>query len=560
MGRIPIRILVFATLLVGAPFATGCTRRDEGPGGRRYFGDLRAPAADVFTFNLTAEPESYDPGLASGQPDGMVCRLLFEGLTRANPRTLEPLPGQAERWEMSRDGLTYTFHLRHGIRWSDGRAVTAEDFRWSWLRVLNPATGARYASTLLPIRNATRYNSGQLADPMAVGIRAPDDSTLVVTLERPTAYFLYLVQFYTAMPLRRDVIERWGPAWTRPGHLIGNGAFTLASWRQNDRFVFDRNPLYWNAASVRLERVVGYTVENSNTSTNLYKAGVLDWDPSGGIPSSFIPSMRRFADYRHGRYQALYFYSINVTRKPFDNVWVRRALNYALDRDAIADDLLKRSRDPWGNMTPAGYPGYARPPGFRYEPALARECLARAGYPGGRGFPPIHLLFNTSEDNRRIAEAIQAMWMRDLGVPVELENQEWGSFMQAMTTLHYDVVRRSWIGDYLDPNTFLSCFRAGDGNNRTGWRDARYDALLDSAADVVDPVRRMQLLAKAEARLLDQCPVIPIYHYSTNELVKPYVQGIYPTPLDIHPLEGVWIDRDWRTRATQVAGDTRDGP
>jgi oligopeptide transport system substrate-binding protein len=533
--------------------AGGCALQDGRPAARIWFGALRPPPTDVFAFNLGAEPESSDPAIASGQSDGVVCRMLFEGLTRADPRTLEPLPGQADRWEVSADGLVYTFHLRPGIRWSDGQPVTAEDFRWSWLRVLKPATGSRYASTLLPIRNAARYNSGELADSSEVGIRAPDDRTLVVTLEHPTAYFLYLVQFYTALPVRRDVIERWGTAWTRPGHLIGNGAFTLKSWRQNDRFVFDRNPAYWNAGAVKLQHVLAYTLADLNTSINLYKAGVIDWNPSGGIPSSYIPSMRRYADYRHGRFQALYFYSINVTRKPFDDVWVRRALNYALDRDAIARDLLKGSRDPWGNMTPSGYPGYTPPPPLRYDPERARQCLSRAGFPGGRGFPPLHLVFNTSEDNRRIAEAVQAMWTRTLGIPVELENQEWGSFMQSVVGLQYEVARRSWIGDYLDPDTFLQCFRSDDGNNRTGWKEPRYDALLSAADAELEPARRMKLLAQAEGLLLDECPVIPIYHYSTNELVKPYVRGIYPTPLDAHPIDAVSIDRDWRSHTTQVA-------
>ncbi|HUK62450.1 MAG TPA: peptide ABC transporter substrate-binding protein, partial [Dongiaceae bacterium] len=447
MSTNPKRSLAGAVTLVALLSMAGCALRDGRPGERVWFGALTPPSSDVFTFNLGDEPESSDPALASGQSDGVVCRMLYEGLTRADPRTLEPLPGQAARWDVSRDGLVYTFHLRPGIRWSDGRPVTAEDFRWSWLRVLNPATGSRYASTLLPIRNAARYNGGELADSSEVGIRAADDSTLIVTLEHPTAYFLYLVQFYTASPVRRDVIERWGPAWTRPGHLIGNGAFTLASWRQNDRFVFDRNPGYWNAGAVKLQHVVAYTLADLNTSINLYKAGVIDWNPSGGIPSSYIPTMRHYADYRHGPFQAIYFYSINVTRKPFDDVWVRRALNYALDRDAIARDLLKGSRDPWGNMTPSGYPGYTPPAPLSFDPVRARECLAKAGFPGGRGFPPLHLMFNTSEDHRRIAEAVQAMWTRTLGIPVVLENQEWGSFMQSVVGLQYDVARRSWIGD-----------------------------------------------------------------------------------------------------------------
>ncbi len=522
-------------------------------GPRKYFGDTTPPARDVLRFNLGAEPEYFDPGLAVGQPDGRVCRILFEGVTREDPQTLEPLPGQAYRWDVSADGRTYTFHLRPGIVWSDGRAITAEDFRWSWIRVLRPETASRYANLLAPIANAEAFNKGELKDERQVGIAARDDSTLVVRLKAPTAYFLYLTQSYTMLPCPRLVIERWGARWTEPGHIVSNGAFTLAYWRQNDRFEFVRNPRYWDAAGVRLDGITAYTIDDLNTSTNLYKAGAIDWNPSGYIPSPFIPYLRDYGDFRHGRYQGTYFYSINVTRKPLDNVWVRRALNYAVDRDAIANDLLKRSRDPWGNLCPSGYPGYTPPPGLTFDPAKARECLARAGYPGGKGFPKIEILFNTSEDHRRIAEAIQAMWHDVLHIDVQLANQEWASYLKATTELRYDVTRRSWIGDYLDPNTFLAMWITGDGNNRSGWSDPRYDALIRDAALEVDAAKRMAMLAEAERLVLADGPVIPIYHYSTNELVKPYVRGIYRTALDIHPLTHVWIDRDWEKRPPEVA-------
>ena len=512
----------------------------------RYFGNVTPPAGNVLRFNLGAEPEIYDPGLAVGQPDGRVDRIMFEGLTREDPKTLEPLPGQAYRWEISEDGLRYTFHMRPGIRWSDGTPVTSRDFRWSWLRVLRPETAARYAGLLSSIVNADAFNKGEIKDENLVGISAPDDSTLVIRLAQPTAYFLYLVQFYTCLPVPRWAVEKHGNRWTLPGNIVTNGAFTLDYWRQNNRFEFVKNPHYWDAANVKLDRIVGYTVDDLNTSTNLYKAGVIDWNPSGYIPSSFIPYMRDFADFRHGNYQGVYFYSINVTRKPFDNVWVRRALDYAVDREAIANDLLKRSRDPWGNFTPSGYPGYEHPPRVWFDPEKARQCLAKAGYPGGKGFRKISILINTSEDHRRIAEAIQAMWKRVLRIDVEISNQEWGSYLQATTALQYDVARRSWIGDYLDPNTFLACYLTGDGNNRSGWGDPRYDGMIHRAAAEVDPAKRLRILSDAEALLLSEGPVIPIYHYSTNELVKPYVRGIYQTALDIHPLTYVWIDHNWQ--------------
>ena len=354
------------------------------------------------------------------------------------------------------------------------------------------------------------------------------------------------------MPQR--VIEKYGNRWTRPKNIVCNGPFLLDRWRQGDRFEFVRNPRYWDAAHVRLDRIIAFAVSDLNTSINLYKAGVIDWTTSNALPSPFIPYLMDYADFQHGRFQAVYFYSINVTRKPFDNVWVRRALKYAVDRDAIANDLLKRSRDPWGNFVPSGYPGYTQAPPLTYDPEKARECLRRAGFPDGKGFPKISILFNTSEDHRRIAEAIQAMWKHELGINVELRNEEWASYLQSTTQLQYDVARRSWIGDYLDPKTFLGTMAPGDGNNRTGWADPHYDALLRASDAETDPAKRAKILQDAEALLLDAAPVIPIYHYTINDLVKPYVRGLYPTALDTHSLKFVWIDHDWNKAGSRVAG------
>jgi ABC-type oligopeptide transport system substrate-binding subunit len=548
---------IFAVAMLAGCGGRAADQAQVAATGKAYFGDITPPAENVFRFSNGAEPETIDPGVMSGQPDGRVARMLFEGLTVPDPKTLESLPGQAYRWEMSPDGLTYTFHLRPGLRWSDGTPLTARDFHWSWLRVLKPATASRYATFLYPIAGAEAFHKGETTDSTTVGISAPDDSTFVVRLAQPTSYFVFLTQFYTCLPVPRHVIAKHGERWTRKENLVGNGAFLLDYWRQRERFEFVRNPRYWDAGSVRLDRIVAYSLEDLNTMTNLYKAGVTDWNPSGYLPSQYIPHMRQFADYRTGRYQAVYFYSINVTRPPFDNVWVRRALNLAVDREAIARDLLKGSRDPWGNISPSGYPGYEHPPGVAYDPEKARAALARAGYPGGKGFPKVSILFNTSEDHRRIAEAIQAMWRRELDIQVELSNQEWGSYLQATTSLQYDVARRSWIGDYLDPNTFLEMWRTGDGNNRTGWSDPRYDAMLRAAAAELDPEKRFEILARAEAYVIEAAITIPVYHYSTVELLKPYVRGLYQTALDVHPMKYVWIDRSQEQLIAPVAGRDR---
>jgi len=550
-----------AAALLALALVVSCSPRPAGDvrlaGHEAYFGDTSPPQDNVLRFNIGAEPEIYDPSFAVGQPDGRVARLLFEGLTREDPRTLEPLPACASRWTLSEDGLTYTFHLRPGLVWSDGLPLTARDFRWSWLRVLKPENAARYASLLYPIRGAEGFNKGTIQSPDSVGITVVDDSTLVVRLDNPTAYFLYLVQFYTYLPVPRHAIEKHGDRWTRPEHIVSNGAFLLEDWRQNAYFKFKPNPRYSRADKVKLSGIIAFTVDDLNTSTNLYKSGVIDWNPSGYIPSQFIPYLRGYADFRHGPYQGVYFYSMCVKEEPLDDVWVRRALNAAVDREAIAYDLLKRSREPWGNFAPDGYPGYRRPPGVKYDPEYARQCLVKAGFPGGKGFPKISILFNTSEDHRRIAEAIQAMWKRELSIDVELSNQEWGSYLQATSSLQYQVARRSWIGDYLDPSTFIGLGVTGDGNNRTGWSDPRFDRLVRRSATELDPAQRLATLAEAESLLLADGPFLPIYHYSTNELVKPYVRGIYRTPLDLHPLNEVWIDRDWKPGAPVTAEAVR---
>lgn len=538
------------TLIAATACRSATSSEDEG----RWFGAVKPPTENVFRYNNGAEPESIDPALATGQPDGRIARSLFEGLVTPDPKTLEPLPGQAESWTVSEDGRTYTFRLREGLQWSDGTPLNAHDFVWSWLRVLRPSTGSRYSAVLHVIEGARAFNEGVTDDEGTVGISAPDDHTLVVRLTEPTSYFLHLVAFYTYLPTPRHAVEAHRERWTHPGNVVSNGPFVLQHWRQGDRFVLARNPRYREVEAVKLDRIVAYSVEDLNTSTNLYKAGVIDWNPSGNIPSQFVPYVRDFEDFREGPYQGTYFFNINITRPPFDDVRVRQALALSVNREALGRDLLKGSRDGWGRLTPTGYPGYEGPTPVTHDPERARQLLADAGYPGGKGFRRISILINTSEDHRRIAEAIQEMWKRELGIDVEITNQEWGSYLQSLSGLQYDIARRGWIGDYLDPNTFLSCFLTGDGNNRTGWADPEFDRLLADASAELDSEKRLAMLSDAEGRLLEAAPIIPLLHYSTTELLKPYVRGIHQNPTDTHPLGRVWIDRDRQAWGRETAG------
>ena len=528
----------------------GCQRHGE------YFGKAEPPSGRVFRFNNGAEPEYLDPGLMTGQPDGRIAELLFEGLTTNDPETFQPRPGVAASWDLSPDGLIYTFHLRNNAFWSDGRPVTAHDFVYSWTRVLDPQTASRYASHLYHILNGEAFNQGRLTDRAQLGLRALDNFTLEVHLRQPVPYFLYLTAFFTLMPVPQHVVERFAAAWTKPEHIVGNGPFLLVAHRTHAYFELVRNARYWNVANVFLERITAYSVEDYSTSANMYESGMVDWIPSGYFPAEYVPYMRgRFEDLHTYPFLAVYYYLFNVTRPPLDNPLVRQALNLAVDRRAITGQLLRGGQIPTPHFVPVGFPNYQSPPGPEYNPAEAARLLAQAGYPNGEGFPKLEILFNTTESHRKIAETIQQMWARNLNIQVSLRNEEWASYLKSRNNLEYDIARAGWIGDYPDPSTFTDLMESTNGNNNTGWINLEYDALLALAREQLDPQQRLETLRRAEEILLAELPVLPIYTYANNTLIKPYVRGLYPSATDQHPLTAVWIDRDWnraaRRRETQ---------
>ena len=530
-------------LSVAALLCAACQRHGE------YFGRVDPPQENVFRFNNGAEPEYLDPALLTGHPDSNIARLLFEGLIIHDPRTMEPVPGAAERWEISPDQTTYTFHLRSNAIWSNGQPLTAGDFVYSWTRALDPKTASRYASQLYAIKNGEAFNQGTLQDASQLGLRAIDSHTLEVTLEQPVSYFLFLVSHTTYMPVPKAVVEKHGEEWTRPENIVGNGAFLLAEHRPNLKMEFVPNPRYWNAERVRLDRVIAYAVDDLHTSANLYEAGELDWVPSGYFPAEYVPYMQgRFKDIETAPFLTIYYYTLNTTRPPLDNPKVRRALAMAVDRRAITDELLRGGQIPTSHLVPVGFRDYQSPPGQDYNPQEAARLLAEAGYPNGQGFPELNILFNSLESHKRIAETIQQMWATTLHVHVSIRNEEWASYLKSVDNKDYDIARAGWIGDYPDPTTFTDLLLSTSGNNRTGWASAEYDRYLELARKETDPQRRFALIRQAEALMLEESPVIPIYTYVINSLLKPYVRGIYPTILDIHLLSEVWIDHHWRER------------
>jgi len=630
------------------------------------------------------EPDTLDPALLTSQPGGRIVTALFEGLTRPEASSMRPAPGVAKSWEISDDGLRYTFQLRDDSYWSDGTAVTAADFVYSWRRVLDPKLGARYAYLLYPVRGARAFNTyeslaqtierqlmpaiaqaaasagagglsstawrelvrqlplydslqysedadlrglldhpadqGVAAELLArfrsalareaarlravasdvsarfgssLGLYALGPQTLVVELEAPTPYFLDLTSFYTALPVPRQTVERHGRAWFLPETIVSNGPFELQSWHVNDRIRLRRSPRYWGRSEVHAESIEALPTENTTTALNLYLTGEADWLPSPNYPLDLVDELRRRPDFYVHPAFTVYFYRFNTRRKPFDDPRVREALNLAIDRREISEQVLGLGQLPADHFVPPGIPGYEAPPShIRLDLERARRLLAEAGYPAGQGFPAVGILYNTLEAHKKIAEVIGDQLRRNLGIEIAAYNQEWQSYLATTRAGDFDLARATWIGDYLDPNTFLDLWVSNGGNNQTGFSSARYDALIRTAAHMeafaarpqallatlkqpealAELLRqrdatsdlgarrelleraRMKLLAEAEAILVqDEFPVLPVYFYVESGLRAPGLRGLYteleqpdgsrtPNLRAVHPLRDLWLE------------------
>jgi oligopeptide transport system substrate-binding protein len=529
----------FLTLGLVAALTAGCARRETIV--------ERGDREQILHRSLGYEVASLDPQLAAGIAEQDVATALFEGLVSEDPRDLHPVPGVAEHWEISPDGLTYTFWLRANARWSDGAAVTSRDFVESWRRMLTASLGAEDAELLYALRGAEAFHRGLVGDFAEVGASALDARRLRVTLAHPSPGFLSMLAHPAWYPVPLRTIGAFGPAyergnaWATPGRLVGNGPFALKSWEPEREIVVDRSPSYWDAARVRLREIHFYPIDSVEVEERAFRAGQLHI--TDALPVDKFDSYRRDAPrlLRVDPYLGTYFYRLNVRRPPLDDRRIRRALSLAVDRGAIVRRILHGEDTEARAFTPPGLGGYIPPPGRTLDFAEARRLLAEAGHPGARGLPPLELLYNNSENHRAIAEAVQEMWRRELGIDVRLANQEQKVVLEARRVGDYEIVRSAWIADYADPESFLDIWRSDDGNNETGWSNARYDGLLERAERSASPPARDSLLRQAEQILLDEAPIIPIYHYSHVFLIRPSVHGWFPTLLDHHPYKYVWL-------------------
>ncbi|MDQ6631659.1 MAG: peptide ABC transporter substrate-binding protein, partial [Verrucomicrobiota bacterium] len=489
-----------------------------------------------------AEPGTLDPAIVTVQADSRIVRALFEGLTRLDPKTATPVPAIAARWDISEDGKIYTFHLRTNAVWSTGEPITTADVIYSWRRVLDPITASEYASQLFFVKNAEDFNAGKIKDPARVGMKAIDPYTLQVELIGPTPFFLDLCAFQTLAVVPRFAIEKNGDRWMMSKPLPTSGPYTLEFWRILHKIRVRKNPRHWDAAHIQNNIVDFLPSESAMTAMNLYEARQADilWDKNL-IPNDLMDVLGKRQDCRRYDYLGTFFMRFNVLKKPFNDVRVRKALAMTIDKKRIVERITRSGEKPASHFVPAGMAMYTSPEGYGYEPELARKLLAEAGFPGGKGFPTFRYLFKNGETDKQIGVELQAMWREQLGIAMELDQTESKVYYTAVRRRDYDVARSSWIGDYIDPNTFLDMFMTKSGNNATGWSNPRYDELVREGNRQTDPKKREKLLQQAETILIrEDLPITPIYFYAGVLFARPEeIEGLYFNLLDEHPIYAI---------------------
>ena len=576
--------------------------------------------SQTFHFGNGSEPQGIDPHIVTGVPEHHLLIALCEGLTTSNPRGGESLAGAAESWDISEDGRIYTFNLQKNGKWSNGDSVTAQDFVWSWMRVLTPSLGSQYPDMLYYVVGAeeyhtdpyfsgeqqlsvevdlqsikrldelkskqrsklttyeleelkiletkVQYNNRKLAEELEsissksntelytkpsfdmVGVRALDDLTLEVTLKEPTPFFLGLLSHYSTWPVHKETVLKHGSIddrngqWTRPGNFVCNGAFQLKSWELNSRIIVEKNPMYWDANTVGLNEIHYYPVQNVMTEDRMFRAGQLH--VTSTLPSQKCPVYieEKNPDLRIDPYMGTYFYRLNTKHPVLQDPKVRRALAFSIDRKQLVDKVTKCGQIPAYSFTPPGSNGYEPDTSITFDPEYAKSLLKEAGYDENNPFPELEILFNTNEDHRKVALAIQQMWQQNLGVQIKLVNQDWKVYLNREMIGDFEVSRAGWIGDYEDPNTFLDTLRPNRGNNKTGWANAEYDSLVEKANETQDQAKRYDLLNTAEKILIDEMPIIPLYTYVRSYQLSPDVKGYYPNYLDHHHPKYIYLERD----------------
>lgn len=486
----------------------------------------------ILRLNNFTEPLSLHPGLITDVWSSNVIFQTFEGLTRIDDKGV-PQPAIAQEIKASEDLLTYTFTIRDNAKWSNGDPVTAHDFEYAWKWALDAKNGSEYAYQLFYVKNAEAAFNGK-AKLEEVGVKATDNKTLVVSLANPTPFFLELTAFYSYFPLNTKVVKD-NPDWAKEAGpaYTSNGPFKMASWEHKTKLVLEKNEHYWDANAVKLNKIEMNMINDANTELSMLENGDLDWAgaPTGNLPLDAMPTLSEKGLLAITPKAGTYWYEFNVRQKPFDNKKIRQAFAYAINRKDIVENITQGGELVATAIVPPtmfaeNEQGLFSDHDVEKAKQLLAEGMKEEGYTTIDSLPPITLSYNTEEAQTKIAQAVQDMWQKNLGVQVKLENQEWNVYYENVKNGKYQVARMGWTGDFNDPINFLEIFRTKEGNNHTGWENAEYAGLLAASAKEADAAKRKAILQQAEKILVDEMPVIPFYFKSTVYAKNPKLKGV----------------------------------
>ncbi len=526
------KILLSLTCVLLVFSLTACNQKKQEQSKTADTNATTSKPVQELTFNLSGEPKSIDPQLVIGIPGGIVTNNTFEGLTRKGKNGKVIFAG-ATSVDVSADKTVYTFHLRKDAKWSDGKSVTASDYRYSWIRGVDPKTGAKHSNQYFYIKGTKAFFEGK-APRDDIGIKALDDYTLQVTLVAPTPYFLSLTATDIFMPVRKDVVEKKPDTWaTNPNIVVSNGPFVLSSYKLNSNIVLKPNPYYWDKANVKLKKVTFVMIVNDETALVAYDNNEVNIVTE--LPLQEI-AKRKIEDPTYHVFPKVgtYYYDLNMQKPPLNNINVRKALTLAINKKLLVEKVAKGGQTIATGFVPVG-PNDSTGKSFRHTAGAygipiqgnikeAQEDLAKAGYPGGKGFPVMEVLYNTNKGHKAIAEAIQAMWKTNLGINVTLKNQEWAVFLNTRIHHNFQITRDGWIGDYNDAMTMLDLFTSFSPYNYFQWDSPKYDALIHKAK-TTEGTTRDKAMYDAEKLLEAQYITIPIYYYNQPSLVKANIKG-----------------------------------
>lgn len=546
---------IFTSLLAVTLLFTSCGGSNQS--GKENQASDGSGGSKILRTNNSSEPGSLDPALATGTHESWILQHAFEGLMRYNAKG-ELEPAMAESYEVSEDGKTYTFKIKDDVKWSNGDPVTAGDFEFAWKRVCDPEVASEYSYQITTyVVGAEEFLNGKgTADD--VGVKAIDDKTLEVKLKAPTPYFLGLTAFYTLLPVNQKVVTE-NPDWAKDpsaGNYVCNGAFKVTRWDHNSKIILEKNENYYDVANVKLDGIDLDVLEDSNTAYSKYQGGEYDLllEPPTTVISQLMKDNN--PELKIGEMVGNYYYEFNTQKKPFNNAKVRKALSMAIDRKVIVEDIAQGGQLPATGMVPKGLlddqgNDFSESTGelVTEDPQGAKALLEEGLAEEGMTLADMNgkvILYNTDEAHKNIAQAVQEMWKKNLGIEVGLENMEFQVLIDRRREGDFDIARGGWIGDYADPNTMLDLFMTGNPQNDPKYSNPKYDELLKTAASTGDQKVRMDSMKEAEKILMEDMPIAPVYFYTQARLEKPYVSGITKTPLDYPDLTYADIDESQR--------------